>query len=207
MTRALTPGLTGLDTPCDVCMMRRGREAVVVSLKTSVIRSCPVMRQQRGPLGASPPPPPKRKGGRGGVRDDISARMITLVTNHQPPLTSLLGFDAIVCQASYSIGNRDQLLGSQITGHRGGPDLLSSHLVSYLALSRTVASLQNITFHRNLSQNRIIIFNQVITINRGSSRFSADCRGLSRTTDGQNLPTSGLYPWRLASGAGRLTAS
>ena len=42
VTRALTPGLTRLDTPCDVCMMRRGREAVVVSLKTSVIGSCPV---------------------------------------------------------------------------------------------------------------------------------------------------------------------
>ena len=37
--RAPTAGLTGLGTPWDVCMMRRGRMAVVVSLKTSVIRS------------------------------------------------------------------------------------------------------------------------------------------------------------------------
>ena len=34
--RALTPGLTGLDMPWDVCMMRRSRGAVEGSLKTSV---------------------------------------------------------------------------------------------------------------------------------------------------------------------------
>ena len=42
VTRPLTAGLTGLGTAWDVCTMRRGRMAVVVSLKTSVIRSCPV---------------------------------------------------------------------------------------------------------------------------------------------------------------------
>ena len=39
VVRAPTAGLTGLCTPWDVCMMKRGRMVVVVSLKTSVIRS------------------------------------------------------------------------------------------------------------------------------------------------------------------------
>ena len=42
VTRAHMAGLIGMGTPWDVFMMRRGRGAVVVSLKTSMIRSCPV---------------------------------------------------------------------------------------------------------------------------------------------------------------------
>ena len=42
MTRALTAGLTGLDTPWDVYMMRWGRGAVERTLKSAVIGSCPV---------------------------------------------------------------------------------------------------------------------------------------------------------------------
>ena len=36
VVRAFTAGLTGLGTPWDACMMRRGRGAVEGSLKTSV---------------------------------------------------------------------------------------------------------------------------------------------------------------------------
>jgi hypothetical protein len=51
VTRAYTAGLTGLGTPWDVCMMRRGRGAVERSLKTSVIGLCPV--NSGGRFGAS----------------------------------------------------------------------------------------------------------------------------------------------------------
>ena len=42
VTRAHMAGLIGMGTPWDVFMMRRGRGAVVVSVKTSMVRSCPV---------------------------------------------------------------------------------------------------------------------------------------------------------------------